>query len=157
MRRKIVRKKSLWKEKKLVQSGLNVKFNQLNNFFSFLFKNITSLYFINALSLAKFAFIYPIKKKSVYKFLNQVEREMIGRYKYVAVYIQDLVRICFLSLFLKKPTFLASFIGFQISKLPKNRKETKLIRFIMKVVKIFSSQRKEMIGLKIEFKGRVNR
>jgi hypothetical protein len=107
--------------------------------------------------LAKFAFIYPIKKKSVNKFLSQVERQMIGRYKYVAVYFHDLVRISFLSLFLKKPAFLTSFIGFQISKLPKNRKETKLVKFIIKVVKIFSSQRIEMIGLKIEFKGRVNR
>lgn len=157
MRRKNVRKKALWKEKKLVQTGLNPKFNQLNKFFSFLFKNSTSLFFINALSLTKFAFVYPLKKKSVHKFLNQVEREMIERYKYVAVYIQDLVRVSFLSLFLKKPAFLASFIGFQIAKLPKNRKETKLVRFIIKVVKVFSSQRKEMIGLKIEFKGRVNR
>lgn len=156
-RRKNVRKKFLWKEKKLVLSGLTPKFNQLNTFFSFLFKNTTALFFINALSLAKFAFIYPIKKKSVNKFLSQVERQMIGRYKYVAVYIQDLVRISFLSLFLKKPAFLTSFIGFQISKLPKNRKETKLVKFIIKVVKIFSSQRIEMIGLKIEFKGRVNR
>ena len=157
MRRKNVRKKALWKEKKLVQTGLNPKFNQLNKFFSFLFKNSTSLFFINALSLTKFAFVYPLKKKSVHKFLNKVEREMIERYKYVAVYIQDLVRVSFLSLFLKKPAFLASFIGFQITKLPKNRKETKLVRFIIKVVKVFSSQRKEMIGLKIEFKGRVNR
>lgn len=157
MRRKNVRKKALWKEKKLVQSGLNPKFNQLNKFFSFLFKNSTSLFFVNALSLTKFAFVYPLKKKSVHEFLNRVEREMIKRYKYVAVYIQDLVRVSFLSLFLKKPAFLASFIGFQIAKLPKNRKETKLVRFIIKVVKVFSSQRKEMIGLKIEFKGRVNR
>lgn len=82
---------------------------------------------------------------------------MISRYKYVAVYIQDLVRVSFLSLFLKKPAFLASFIGFQIAKLPKNRKETKLTKFIIKVVKVFSSQREETIGMKIEFKGRVNR
>jgi hypothetical protein len=82
---------------------------------------------------------------------------MIERYKYIAVYIQDLVRVSFLSLFLKKPTFLATFIAFQMAKLPRNRKETKLTRFIIKVVKIFSSQRKEMVGMKIEFKGRVNR
>ena len=156
-RRKKVRRKALWKEKKLIVSQLKPKFTQLNTFFSFLFKNSTALFFINALSLTKFAFIYPLKKRSVNKFLKEVEREMIAKFKYIAVYIQDLVRICFLSLFLKKPAFLTSFIGFQIAKLPKNRKETKLIRFIIKVVKIFSSQRVEMLGLKIEFKGRVNR
>lgn len=156
-RRYSIRKKALWKEKKLVLKGVNVQFNQINKFFSFIFKNTTSLFFINALSLTKFAFVYPHKKKSVQKFLNQIEREMIGKYKYVAVYIQDLVRVSFISLFLKKPAFLTAFIGFQISKLPRNRKETQLIRFIIKVVRIFSSQRREMFGMKIEFKGRVNR
>lgn len=155
-----LRKKALWKEKKLVQKNdeiISPQFKQINKFFSFIFKTNTTIYFINALSLTKFSFVFPDKKKSVQKFLNQIEREMIERYKYVAVYIQDLVRVSFLSLFLKKPTFLASFIGFQMAKLPRNRKETKLTRFIIKVVKIFSSQRKEMIGMKIEFKGRVNR
>ena len=156
-RRHSIRKKSLWKEKKLVQPEVNVQFNQINKFFSFIFKHTTSLFFVNALSLTKFAFVYPHKKKSVQKFLNQIEREMIEKYKYVAVYIQDLVRVSFISLFLKKPAFLTAFIGFQISKLPRNRKETNLIRFIIKVVRIFSSQRREMFGMKIEFKGRVNR
>ena len=156
-RRHSIRKKSLWKEKKLVNTGINAQFNQINKFFSFIFKNTTSLFFVNALSLTKFAFVYPHKKKSVQKFLNQIEREMIEKYKYVAVYIQDLVRVSFISLFLKKPAFLTAFIGFQIYKLPRNRKETNLIRFIIKVVRIFSSQRREMFGMKIEFKGRVNR
>jgi len=67
------------------------------------------------------------------------------------------VRISFFSVFLKKPTFLANFIGFQLAKLPRNRKETQLIRFIIKVIKIFAAQRREILGVKIEFKGRVNR
>lgn len=155
-----LRKKALWAEKKLVQKNISIispKFKQINKFFSFIFKTNTTIYFINALALTKFSFVFPEKKKSVQKFLNQIEREMIERYKYIAVYIQDLVRVSFLSLFLKKPTFLATFIAFQMAKLPRNRKETKLTRFIIKVVKIFSSQRKEMVGMKIEFKGRVNR
>lgn len=98
-----------------------------------------------------------LTKKSGTRFLNKIEREMINKYKYVAVYIQDLVSVSFFSLFFKNPTFLAQFIAFQIAKLPRNRRETKLIRFIMKTVKIFAAQRKEMIGLKLQFKGRVNR
>jgi hypothetical protein len=82
---------------------------------------------------------------------------MINRYKYVAIYIKDLIRISFISLYMKNPTFLAKFVAFQLSKLPRNRKETKFIRFTTKVIKIFTAQRKEMLGMRIKFKGRVNR
>jgi len=52
---------------------------------------------------------------------------------------------------------LVNFIGFQIAKLPRNRKETSFIRFIIKFIKIFGAQRREITAIKIEFKGRVNR
>ena len=98
-----------------------------------------------------------MKKKSAQRFLNHIEREMIQRYKYVAVYIQDFIRVCYISFFLKKPTFLANFMGYQIAQLPRNRKETQFIRFLIKVIKIFGAQRREIIAVKVEFKGRVNR
>jgi ribosomal protein S3 len=41
--------------------------------------------------------------------------------------------------------------------LPKNRRETSFVRFIIKVVKTFAAEREEVWGLKIKFKGRVNR
>jgi len=92
--------------------------------------------------LAQFSFL--LTKKNIFgkKFLRRVDRNMISRYKYIAVYIQDLIRISFISLFFKNPTFLATFMGFQIAKLPKNRKETKFLRFIIKLIRIFSSQKK---------------
>lgn len=155
--KKIFLKKKSLVEKKIVQKTNVTRTNQIDKIFSFFFSEITSVFFINALTLTKFSFFFPQKDKRANIFIKKVEKEMISKYKYVAVYIQDLVRISFLSLFLKKPKFLASFIGFQIEKLPKNRKETKFIRFIIKVIKIFSSQQKEMLSLKIEFKGRVNR
>ena len=71
--------------------------------------------------------------------------------------MQDFARIGFISLYTKDLTFLVKFIAFQISHLQKNRKETKLIRFLIKAIKIFSAQRSEVLALKIEFKGRVNR
>jgi hypothetical protein len=116
-----------------------------------------SLFFVNALSLTRFAFQGEGKGKSSQRFLQNIDREMVSRYKYVAVYIQDFVRVSFISLFLKKPTFLAQFMALQISKLPRNRKETKMLRFLIKVVKIFAAQRREVVGLRILFKGRVNR
>jgi len=60
-------------------------------------------------------------------------------------------------MFLKKATFMAKFIAFQIAKLPKNRKETSFIRFIIRVVKTFAAEREEILALRIKFRGRVNR
>jgi hypothetical protein len=90
-------------------------------------------------------------------FLERIEHDLIQRYKYIAIYLQDFVRVCVLSFFLKKPTFLVNFIAFQIAKLPKNRKETTFIRFLIKFIKIFAAQRSDITAIKIEFKGRVNR
>jgi hypothetical protein len=81
----------------------------------------------------------------------------VSRFQYVAIYIQDLVRISFVSIYLKKADVLAKFLAFTLSKLPRNRKETQFLRFLSKVVKVFVSQRKERIGLRLRFQGRVNR
>jgi hypothetical protein len=116
-----------------------------------------SVFFVNALALTRFAFQGEGKGKSSQRFLQNIDREMVSRYKYVAVYIQDFIRVSFIALFLKKPTFLVQFMALQISKLPRNRKETKMLRFLIKVVKVFAAQRREVVGLRIAFKGRVNR
>ena len=79
------------------------------------------------------------------------------KYRYSAIYLKDLLYISFFSFFLKKPTFLLNFIAFQIVNIQKNKKETVLIRFLIKTVKSFGNQRPEITGLKIKFKGRVNR
>lgn len=148
-------KVGLWKEKKLIENTSLVSLKNFPQIFSLILGTPTSLIFINALTLTKFGF--PRNVKGARRFLTRIERDLIQRYKYIAVYIQDFVRICFFSFFLKKPTFLANFIGFQIAKLPRNRKETSLIRFIIKIIKIFAAQRREITAIKIEFKGRVNR
>jgi hypothetical protein len=48
-------------------------------------------------------------------------------------------------------------MAFQLAKLPRNRKETNFVRFLIKVIKTFAAERKEILGLRIRFKGRVNR
>jgi hypothetical protein len=145
----------LWKEKKLQQNEKLFVLKDLHKIFSLILGNQTSLIFINALTLTKYSFKGKIKRANY--FLSKVERDLIQKYKYIAIYIQDFVRICFFSIFLKRLTFLTNFLGFQLSKLPKNRKETKFIRFLIRVIKMFAGQRREITGLKIEFKGRVNR
>lgn len=97
------------------------------------------------------------KKKSSGHFLNKIQKERQSRYKYIGIYIKDLVRISFRALYSKYAQLLINFFAFSLSKLPRNRKETKFIRFLVKLVKVFSTQRKEMIGIRLRFQGRMNR
>lgn len=147
----------LFKNKKVTLKNEAKNYLNYNNVLNVLFNQKVNIFYINAVALTRFAFKTENNNKNPKVFLENVERELVNRYKYVANYIQDLVQISFITLFFKKPTFLAKFIAFQIEKLPRNRKETKLIKFIIKTVKIFAAQRKETLGIRLRFKGRVNR
>jgi hypothetical protein len=127
-----------------------------------------TIYKVNALSVTRFEFelvrdkkikrdkkIMILKKSA--EFLSQLERKIESRYRYVAIYIKDLVRITFFCIYLKKADFIANFYASLLSKLPRKRKETKLIIFFVKILKIFSSQRKERIAVRLRFQGRLNR
>jgi hypothetical protein len=154
-------RKSLTNEKLILQNNY-IKFNQNKEALSVLTNKKVKIFFINALSLTKYAFnlerkIEKKEKRSPTLFLQNIDRDMINKYKYVGIYIKDLIRVCFIGMFLKKATFMAKFIAFQIAKLPRNRRETSFIRFIVKVVKTFAAEREEILGLRIKFKGRVNR
>lgn len=121
-----------------------------------------NLFFINTLSLTKFSLkldrIQLHKRQaSPNKIFAMFERDYINRYKYIAIYIKDFIRIGLISVFFKKPSFLAKFTAFQLAKLPRNRKETVFIRFLMKAIRTFARGRKEMLAVRIKFKGRVNR
>jgi len=159
---------------------INLKvFSQLKHLLSSVTNARFSLYLINALSLARFAFDQErhrdakskgalarkrdtkenrfSKVKLSQRFLFSLERERASRFRYVGVFIQDLIRVSFFARYLKKVNFLAFFYAFTLSKLPRNRKETKFLRFIRKLVKVFASQREERVGVRIRFQGRVNR
>ena len=155
--RKPLSVKAKFTEKKIVNSNKYLSLNRQKQFLSFFLGSKTMLYFVNALSLSKFSFEPGINKSTANTYLSAIEREMVNKYKYTAIYIKDLVYISYLSFFLKKASFLVKFIAFQLEKLPKNRKETKFLSFVKKVVKVFSGERKEIIGVRIKFKGRINR
>jgi hypothetical protein len=148
--------------KKLSYNASYLNYTNIKKFLKVLTNKNIQIFYINALSLTKYAFNYErvIEKKenrSPTLFLQNIDRDLINKYKYIGIYIKDLIRICFIGMFLKKPQFIAKFLAFQISKLPRNRKETSFIRFIIKVVKTFAAEREEILGLRIKFKGRVNR
>lgn len=142
--------------------------NQIKNRIALLTNSNFMLYKVNALSLTRFVFeidrknelkkneLLP-KKKTSAKFLEQLQKKLESRYRYVAKYIKDFVRITFFCLFLKKAIFLANFYAFILTKLPRKRKETKLIYFLIMALKIFSTHRPEIIGVRFKVKGRLNR
>lgn len=149
-----------WVGSKLVLAEKHLTFNQKKTILSSWINRPVDLFFINALSLTKFAFKnerLDSPNNNPNTFLSVLDRDFINKYKYIGIYIKDLVRVAFISIFFKKPSFLAKFMAFQLAKLPRNRKETNFIRFLIKVIKTFAAERKEILGIRIRFKGRVNR
>jgi ribosomal protein S3 len=149
-----VKANKVYINKKLHTNVKNIKKSLI-----FLTKTNVSLIMINALSFTKFNYYLPEKNSLLKKNPNSLitlEQQMVKFYKYSAVYISDLVNITFVSLFLKNATFLAKFIGFQLNRTPRNRKQTRLIQLINQTTKILLYQRKEIIGLRIKLKGRIN-
>jgi hypothetical protein len=158
----LVKPSELFLNKKLSFNNNSLDYSNIKKFLKVITNKNVQIFYINALSLTKYAFNYErlLEKKenrSPTLFLQNIDRDLINKYKYIGIYIKDLIRICFIGMFLKKPRFIAKFLAFQISKLPRNRKETSFIRFIIKVVKTFAAEREEILGLRIKFKGRVNR
>jgi len=58
---------------------------------------------------------------------------------------------------MKNPQILCNFVGFQFRHLPKNRKQLKLLTFIVRTIKIICTLRPEIYGFKFIIKGRLNR
>lgn len=74
-------------------------------------------------------------------------------------YTGDLVKLGAICLYLKQPEILTRFIGFQIKQASfiKSRRQVPLIKFIMKTLLNLSGNRPEIIGLRIQVKGRFDR
>jgi len=98
-----------------------------------------------------------VKVKTSKIYLNKLTRNIERRFMYVAIFIKDMVRITFFCMFLKKANFIANFYAYVFSKLPRKRKETVFIRFLIKRLKSAATNRKEIIGIRFRFQGRVNR
>ncbi len=158
-----------FKLKKKIKNKLATKknyYNTIGNLKRFLTK-ITNckinLIFINALSFTKFFYMIGYidkkdntKKREKFNVL-QIQKNMINRYKYSAIFIKDFVHLAFISALLKNTQTLVKFMGEQFKRLPKNRKQFRLLKFLQQSLKIFCRQRKEFIGFKLQIKGRLNR
>ena len=159
--KKYNRKNKVKNKKRYILSNKNLYYS-LSTIKKFLTKITNSkikLVFINTLSLTKFIYlIEDSKKKKKEKFnILQIQKIMLNKFKYNAIFIKDFVHLSFIALLLKNTSILTSFIGEQFKRLPKNRKQLKLLAFINQTLKIFCQQRKEFIGFKLQIQGRLNR
>lgn len=144
-------------------------YNNINIAKKFLSKITNSkinLIFINALSFTKFFYLIEDdlnkkkknKNKKKEKFnIFKIQKIMLNKYKYNAIFIKDFVHLAFISVLLKNTNCLVQFMGEQFKRLPKNRKQMKLLNFIQQTLKIFCEQRNEVFGFKLQLQGRLNR
>jgi ribosomal protein S3 len=159
------------KDINFVNKNLYGNLNDVKKALRIITKSKVHLVMINALSFVKFNYRinnnqtlnnnevtsndWKLKRK--YFAIAKLEEKLNRRYKYTAVLVKDLVNMCFITMFLKKPTALVKFIGYQVQQLPSNRNQIKFLRFIMKTVLSLAGERKEIEGIRIKIQGRFNR
>lgn len=151
----------LWGKENAILTKKKISFplKNLKKFLTKLTNCKIKLIFLNTLSLTKFFFLISEsgeKKKARYNIL-QIQRLMLNRFKYHAIFIKDFIHLAFISILLKSTETLVTFIGEQFKRLPKNRKQLKLLTFLQQTLKILCGQRKEFLGFKFQIKGRLNR
>tara|TARA_B100001989_G_scaffold249099_1_gene223759 strand:+ start:7147 stop:7794 length:648 start_codon:yes stop_codon:yes gene_type:complete len=116
---------------------------------------------VNALSFLKF-YEYLHEYSNLYKLTRQGEYErtflnnqMISFYRYDVKLISDAINVIYISLILKQPLFLAQFIGYQLRKTPRNYRFGKIIQFLKQNITSVVKNRKEILGCRVQFKGRL--
>ena len=145
-----------------LKKDLKISLQNVKKFLSAITNSKINLIFINSLSFCQF-YYHTQKKKKLQKNINErfniwpLQRFLFNRYKYSAIFIKDFIHLSFISVLIKNPQILVNFIGYQFKHLPKNRKQLKLLSFITQTIKILCEQRKEIIGFKLQIKGRLNR
>ena len=80
---------------------------------------------------------------------------MISFYRYDVKLISDAINVIYISLILKQPLFLAQFIGYQLRKTPRNYRFGKIIQFLKQNITSVVKNRKEILGCRVQFKGRL--
>ncbi len=136
-------------------------FTKIKKFLSKISNLKINLIFINGLSFTQFFYAIQENKnlKKNEKRLNlwAIQRMMLNRYKYNAIFIKDFIHLASITILLKNPVPLVKFIAYQFKRLPKNRKQLKLLKFLNQSLYIFCKQRNEIVGFKFQITGRLNR
>ena len=143
-------KQNTYKDLKLIKNSLS----ELTDSKIYLIM-INSLSFIMFYEyLHEFSNLYKYNKQAEYERQN-LSRQMISFYRYDVKLINDAINVIFITLILKQPQFLAQFIGYQLQKTPRNYRFGKIIQFLSQTITSIVKNRKEILGCRIQFKGRL--
>lgn len=154
------------KKAALHQKGILLNISNLEKGLHLLTKCNVQLIFVNALSFVHYPFLVKNTKnvekqkqmvKQRFRNFDKVHKNLVKRWQRIGFWTFDLINISIISMFMKNTDLLAKFISYQLSLLPKNRRQTTFLKFISKIVLNFKGERKEIVGFKMRFKGRFNR
>ena len=153
--------------KKLKYKNINFNQNSFKKMLNILTKFNTELYFFNIKSLFNFknllldkSLVFNIQKqktKRYFDIMNKLKKRFNKKWSRIQFLGMDLMNIAQYSLYFKNVKLLAHLISYQLTFLPKNKRQTSFLKYLSKIIFNFKGEFKEIIGLKIQFKGRFNK
>jgi len=155
------------KMKKLKYKNVNFDKNSFKKILNILTKFNTELYFFNIKSLFNFknllldkSLVFNLQKqktKRYFDIMNKLKKRFNRKWSRIQFLGMDLMNIAQYSLYFKNVKLLAHLISYQLTFLPKNKRQTSFLKYLSKIIFNFKGEFKEIIGLKIQFKGRFNK
>ena len=152
---------------KLKYKNINFNQNTFKKMLNILTKFNTELYFFNIKSLFNFknllldkSLVFNIQKqktKRYFDIMNKLKKRFNKKWSRIQFLGMDLMNIAQYSLYFKNVKLLAHLISYQLTFLPKNKRQTSFLKYLSKIIFNFKGEFKEIIGLKIQFKGRFNK
>ena len=155
------------KMKKLKYKNVNFDKNSFKKILNILTKFNTELYFFNIKSLFNFknllldkSLVFNLQKqktKRYFDIMNKLKKRFNRKWSRIQFLGMDLMNIAQYSLYFKNVKLLTHLISYQLTFLPKNKRQTSFLKYLSKIIFNFKGEFKEIIGLKIQFKGRFNK
>lgn len=146
----------LERKKKLILRRKYISIKTIKKSLEILTKANVCLLLINTVSFIKFYEKYYKKDPKERNDYPYLERKLVKRYQSEVRLAKDTLYVLFIALILKKAEFLAKFIGYQLKRMPKNRRQTKLLYYIRSLLRYSLKVQFDLIGIRIQFTGRIN-
>ena len=139
----------------------------LNKSLKILTKQNINIFFINSLSFIKFKYKLKdnlknfsfqqifVEKKFLH--LQKFEHKYIRRWRQIQFRTKDIINLSLIAIMFKNAYLLSSFISYFLTFLPKSKRQRQFLKYITKIIMNFKGERKEVVGLKIRLKGRIDK
>lgn len=146
---------NLTRKKKIMIRRKFIRIHTIKESLKTLTQSNICLILINSIAFIKFYEKYYKIPKKRNDFVS-LERKMVKRYRSEVRLAKDTLYVLFIALILKKTEFLAKFLGYQLKRMPKNRRQTKLIYYLRNLMRYALTVQEDIIGFRIQFTGRIN-